>query len=73
MLPSFVEKFPHELLPRSFELVAREGDAAPGTAGGTFRSGFLGRPALGDSGEIVFHAHLNIGGSVVAGTDAGLL
>ncbi len=49
-------------LPGSLNLVAREGDPAPGTAGETFDSLVMG-PSLNDSGEVAFFAKLRESGT----------
>ena len=49
-------------LPGSLNLVVREGDPAPGTAGETFDSLVMG-PSLNDSGEIAFFAKLRESGT----------
>ena len=49
-------------LPGSLNLVVREGDPAPGTAGETFDSLLMG-PTLNDSGEIAFFAKLRESGT----------
>ncbi|MCB9838682.1 MAG: hypothetical protein H6813_05030 [Phycisphaeraceae bacterium] len=42
------------------ELVAREGEIAPGTGGATY--GYFGSPQLGDSGAFAFHSELTYPG-----------
>jgi PKD repeat protein len=49
-------------LPGSLNLIVREGDPAPGTAGETFGSLVMG-PSLNDSGEVAFFARLSESGA----------
>jgi PKD repeat protein len=49
-------------LPGSLNLIAREGDPAPGTVGETF-GGLVMGPSLNDSGEVAFFARLRESGT----------
>jgi hypothetical protein len=57
--------------PGALQLVVREGDPAPGTAGCTFGSPFALSMLYNDSNQVLFNIPL-IGGDAVAGTDQAL-
>jgi|688.fasta_scaffold00457_16 hypothetical protein len=57
--------------PGALQLVMREGDPAPGTAGCTFGSPFSLSMLYNDRSQVLFNIPL-IGGDVVAGTDQAL-